>query len=194
MDIKGLDKAKVLCVLYCAAKPMGMGVFAAARAPTVGIEHCEWLLKQYVYFDYLYERPMKIRLDSDELDLQLYNRDQGRLKGEHALCQAFGLSFHVEFTPRPTLSFEAMHKQMPFRQRYLTPNLSGDLFSLFSCAASTEINCELVNDLRVEYYCRRCETHFDTWRTEYEPIRKIECPYCYDLEERYDRTKMSVLR
>ncbi len=75
MDVSDLNKADVLAVLYNACVPMGMG-FLQARNEVMTREDAEKLLKKTTYFDYLYGRPMKIKIE-DDLHPSLYDRDQG---------------------------------------------------------------------------------------------------------------------
>jgi len=77
IDIKGLDKAKVLKALYDNSRPQGVGVFVAAYADELTEEKAAELLKDQTYFDYLSGRVMKVHLDGDELDPRLYDRDLG---------------------------------------------------------------------------------------------------------------------
>ena len=76
MDILGLDKAEVLAALYNQAKAQGMG-FLHHVPEDMTIENARELLSRDTYFDYVQGRVMKIRLDRDELDTFLYNRDNG---------------------------------------------------------------------------------------------------------------------
>ena len=41
------------------------------------VEHCEELLRETTYFDYLYGKVLKVDLSSDEFDERLYDRDCG---------------------------------------------------------------------------------------------------------------------
>lgn len=76
IDISGLDKAKVLHALYHNSQCLGMGFLQAKDE--FSLEDAEKALKESTYFDYLHGRVMKIRLDSDELNPALYDRDNGQ--------------------------------------------------------------------------------------------------------------------
>jgi len=77
INIKNLDKAEVLKVLYDNSKPQGMG-FLHFTPDEISIEEAKSLLTQGTYFDYLKGRVMKIDLSSDdEFDPRLYDRDNG---------------------------------------------------------------------------------------------------------------------
>ncbi len=77
IDIKGLDKAKVLKALYDGSHIQGMGFLQAVPEGTVTVQRCRELLKRSTYFDYLYGRVLKVDLSKDEFDERLYDRDNG---------------------------------------------------------------------------------------------------------------------
>lgn len=60
INIKGLDKAKVLKALYDASHVQGMGFLQAVPDGTVTVPHCRELLKHGTYFDYLYGRSLRL--------------------------------------------------------------------------------------------------------------------------------------
>jgi hypothetical protein len=77
INIKGLNKAKVLAALYNASKPLGLGILQYDPKDMSEKEAAE-LLKEQSYFDYLKGRVMKVDLSSDkEFDERLYDRDNG---------------------------------------------------------------------------------------------------------------------
>lgn len=77
MNIKGMNKAKILAALYNNSKLQGMG-FLQATPGEMSEEKAQQLLDNgQTYFDYLQGRVMKIDLSSDELSTDLYNRDIG---------------------------------------------------------------------------------------------------------------------
>lgn len=77
INIKGLNKAKVLAALYNASKPLGLGFLQYVPGAMSENEAAE-LLKKYTYFDYLNGRIMKVDLSSnEEFDEWLYDRDNG---------------------------------------------------------------------------------------------------------------------
>jgi hypothetical protein len=88
INIKGLDKAKVLCALYDASKPLGMGFLHYTPEPMQEADAQDLLLKEYRYFDYLRGRVMKVDLRGDEFDPALYDRDNGQGAAERALREA----------------------------------------------------------------------------------------------------------
>lgn len=77
VNIKGLDKAKVLKALYDHSHTQGMGFLQAVEEGTVTVNHCRELLKSQTYFDYLYGRVLKVDLFGDEFDERLYDKDLG---------------------------------------------------------------------------------------------------------------------
>jgi len=90
MNIKAIGKAKALAALYNASRPQGMGFFQAdSRAMTESIAQ-EFLdaAGPRPYFDYLKGRVLKVGFESDELELRLYDRDNGPGAGEAALRAA----------------------------------------------------------------------------------------------------------
>ncbi len=86
IDIRGLDKAEILMVLYNNASPQGMG-FLHATPEDMSIEEARWIVDRGVGldFDYLKGRVMKVSLDGDEFDPGLYNRDNGHGKAERLI-------------------------------------------------------------------------------------------------------------
>lgn len=76
INIKGLDKAKVLVELYNHSHQLGIGMLQNAKNLT--LEDARELLKNETYFDYLYGKVMKIDLSSDEeFDEKLYDLNNG---------------------------------------------------------------------------------------------------------------------
>ena len=85
MNIAGMSKAKILVALHAASRPHGIG----ALRPTPTITEAEALDAGETYFDYVRGRVMKVDLSGDELDLRLYDRDNGEGAGERAIHEAF---------------------------------------------------------------------------------------------------------
>lgn len=76
INIKGLDKARVLVELYNHSHQQGLGMLQVAKKITV--EDARKLLEEDTYIDYLYGKVMKVDLSSDEeFDERLYDRDNG---------------------------------------------------------------------------------------------------------------------
>lgn len=100
IDITGLSKAEVLRVLYDRAQPQGMGMLhhtpgnmskSEAQDIITNREDKESVLgSNYLYFDYLQGRVMKVDLKGNTLDPRLYDRDNGQDAVLKAL-QAAGL-------------------------------------------------------------------------------------------------------
>ena len=85
VDIKGLDKAKVLKALYDHSHVQGLGFMHAAEEGTVTAESCAELLEKYTQFDYLHGRVLKVDLSGDEFDERLYDRDCGAGAAQRAV-------------------------------------------------------------------------------------------------------------
>ena len=85
VDIKGLDKAKVLKALYDHSHVQGLGFMHAAEEGTVTAESCAELLEKYTQFDYLHGRVLKVDLSGDEFDERLYDRDCGEGAAQRAV-------------------------------------------------------------------------------------------------------------
>lgn len=77
MNIKGMNKAKILASLYNKSKPLGMGFLHYTPAEMTEDEAKKYLDSGQTYFDYLNGRVMKIDLSGDELRTGLYDRDNG---------------------------------------------------------------------------------------------------------------------
>jgi len=89
MDISNLSKPKVLCALFNASTPIGLGALQYKPAHIMGEFEAGELLKQRTYFDYLEGRVMKVDLSGDEMRTDLYNRDNGENAAENAIAAAF---------------------------------------------------------------------------------------------------------
>ena len=85
VDIKGLDKARVLKALYDHSHVQGSGFLQAVPDGVVTVEHCEMLLGSQTYFDYLHGRVLKVDLSGDEFDERLYDRDCGKGAAQRAV-------------------------------------------------------------------------------------------------------------
>ncbi len=91
MNIAGLNKAEVLAALYNGSRQQGMGFMHARGAEGMTVEQAseEIANNKSMYFDYLHGRVMKIDLSGDELDTELYNRDNGRGAAERIIAGLF---------------------------------------------------------------------------------------------------------
>lgn len=76
VSIKGIDKPTLLICLYGRAKAQGMGVVHYTSA-LLKYAEAEALIAASPYFDYLQGRVMKVKLEGDELDEELYDRNNG---------------------------------------------------------------------------------------------------------------------
>ena len=85
VDIKGLDKARVLKALYDHSHVQGSGFLQAVPEGVVTVEHCAGLLEKQTYFDYLHGRVLKVELSGDEFDERLYDRDCGEGAAQRAV-------------------------------------------------------------------------------------------------------------
>ena len=78
VDITGLSKGQVLAALFNASAPQGMGFLQAANGPQVmDREFAEEITREYLVFDYLFGRPLKIDLSGQSFDPRLFDRDNG---------------------------------------------------------------------------------------------------------------------
>lgn len=78
VNIAGLDKAQVLAALFNYAGQQGLGVLEQDGTRRMTVEEAREMLDTgRTHFEYVRGRVMKIDLDSDELDVRLYNRDNG---------------------------------------------------------------------------------------------------------------------
>ncbi len=87
MDVVTLtedQKPAALAALYNSSRPLGMGFLHAKSADMTEAEASE-LLSETQRFDYLHGRVMKCDFSSDELNLRLYDRDNGQGAGYEAL-------------------------------------------------------------------------------------------------------------
>lgn len=90
VDITGLNKEDVLRVLYNAAKPLN-NLLAITMGREVMMPYtAKNIIRSkgnYLYFDYIYMRPMKIDITTNSVDTSLYNRDNGANAAENAVNQ-----------------------------------------------------------------------------------------------------------
>jgi hypothetical protein len=86
MNIKGLDKAEVLAALFNESRQQGMGFLDSRGHGNMTVEAAREILKTQQYFDYLHGRVMKIGLEGDDLEVRLYDRDNGHGAAEHAIA------------------------------------------------------------------------------------------------------------
>ena len=89
IDLKGLDKARVLRTLHEHSKAQGLSFFGLRPNPLT-VEECRDLLTEQTYFDHLHGKVMKVDLSGDELDPRLYDRDNGSGAAERAIEEEFG--------------------------------------------------------------------------------------------------------
>jgi len=85
MNIKNINKAKILAALYNGSKPLGLGFLHATPDDMTQEEAQKILDDGNTEFDYLKGRVMKIDLSGDELDTDLYNRDNGQGAAERII-------------------------------------------------------------------------------------------------------------
>lgn len=87
INIAGLNKAVVLAALYNAAKQQGLGHLEAAGAfQMTSITAQGYFDQGQTEFNYLHGRVLKLEFDSDELDVRLYDRDNGEGTAQRALA------------------------------------------------------------------------------------------------------------
>lgn len=83
VNIKGMDKAKVLKALYDNSHVQGLGFLSAMDS--FSEEDAKELLENQTYFDYLYGRIMKVDLSENEFEEWLYDRDNGAGAAQRAV-------------------------------------------------------------------------------------------------------------
>ena len=85
VDIAGMDKSTVLAALYNNARVQGMGMMMMTPIDMTEKEAQALLDTGQTYFDYVKGRVMKVDLNKDELDTDLYNRDNGAESAEKVI-------------------------------------------------------------------------------------------------------------
>ena len=86
INIKDLNKAEVLKVLFNNSKVQGFNAMMGLNPKDMTTEEAEKCLKDQKYFDYLNGKVMKIDLTSDdEFDPWLYDRDNGEGSAQEAV-------------------------------------------------------------------------------------------------------------
>lgn len=82
VSIEGLDRAEVLCALYAASHPQGMGLLHA-KPGRLPIEEARAIIadgdaRGYPYVDYLHGRVIKVGFrDHGKIAVHLFDRDCG---------------------------------------------------------------------------------------------------------------------
>ena len=116
VDIKGLDKAKVLKALYDHSHVQGLGFMHAAEEGAVTVESCAKLLEKYTQYDYLHGRVLKVDLSGDEFDERLYDRDCGAGAAQRAVDsirdETEGEKKEPSLEEQAEMTKEAVHKIM----------------------------------------------------------------------------------
>ena len=85
IDIRGIDKARLLCALYNSARPLGLGALQYTPG-NLDINDARKLLEKQSYFDYLDGRVLKVDLSGDSFNPWLYDRDNGEGVAEEAVA------------------------------------------------------------------------------------------------------------
>lgn len=86
VNIKGLDKAKVLLALHNGTQPQGMGFLHASTMTEEGCASDIAAMNGQLYFDYYHGRPLKCDITGDEFNERLYDRDAGQGAAERAIA------------------------------------------------------------------------------------------------------------
>ena len=94
MKIKPHHEARALIALHSASKQQGLGLLQTDK--TLSIEEAAQFLGEHdFYADYCGGRVIKVDFSTDELDLRLFDRDNGEWAGVVALDRA-GIIDHPE--------------------------------------------------------------------------------------------------
>lgn len=93
INIKGLNKARVLKALYNRSRAQGMGYLHPLHGTQMTYDQAQNLLgmadDKIPYIDYLWGRMLKVDISGDTLDPRLYDRDNGEGAAEEALLLEF---------------------------------------------------------------------------------------------------------
>ena len=89
VDISGLDPAAVLAALYNASQQQGLGFLNPHGQRPMTVEDAASVLAvtPHRYFDYLHGRVMKVELAGVQIDVRLYDRDNGEGAGAAAIAR-----------------------------------------------------------------------------------------------------------
>jgi hypothetical protein len=82
IDIRGIDKARLLCALYNRSIPKNLRRLQFAN---LQVEDARAILGKQTRFDYLDGRVLKVDLSGDSFDPWLYDRDNGDGAAEEAV-------------------------------------------------------------------------------------------------------------
>ena len=116
VDIKGLDKARVLKALYEHSHAQGLGGFRAVHVGIPTLEYFDGRLEQGTYFDYVGGRELTVDLSGDEFDERLYDRDCGKGAAQRAVDsirdETEGEKKEPSLEEQAEMTKEAVHKIM----------------------------------------------------------------------------------
>ena len=87
IDIKGLDKAKVLAALVNGGRPLGMGIFSAGHLTE---QEAAEMLAECKYIDYAMGVPIKADFSGDTFDPWGYDRDHGAGRAARVIRSLIG--------------------------------------------------------------------------------------------------------
>jgi len=82
VNIKGLDKAKVLKALHDNSKAQGLSYL---NLKSLSLEECRNIVKTQLSFDYLYGKALKVDISKDTFDPWGYDRENGEGAAQHAI-------------------------------------------------------------------------------------------------------------
>lgn len=100
VQFDGLTREQVLCALYNASKPQGLGILNYDPKP-LKIDEAKNVLSKSDYVDYLKGRVIKVELpeNAKEFDARLYDRDcgPGAARAALELFKKLGFDFNFNF-------------------------------------------------------------------------------------------------
>jgi hypothetical protein len=93
MNVKGLDKGRILKALYNNTRLIASMAYATAQVRgDLTTDDARAIIQERgtnLYFDYLHGRMIKTDLRGDEIDFRLYDRDNFPGAGELAVLEEF---------------------------------------------------------------------------------------------------------
>ena len=173
INIKGLEKAKVLKALYDASHVQGMGFLQARDSFT--LEDAQKLIdeNQSLYFDYVYGRVLKVDLSKDEFDEYLFDRDNYNGAAKDAIDALTNqepkivepLKYNYNEYDSSDNGYDELLKIVADKFNYITGNKDITLFRVSTKNLYDKFLSNLPEESRQHYNCNTCRSFVNKYGT-----------------------------
>lgn len=173
INIKGLEKAKVLKALYDASHVQGMGFLQARDSFT--LEDAQKLIDENpsLYFDYVYGRVLKVDLSKDEFDEYLFDRDNYNGAAKDAIDALTNqepkivepLKYNYNEYDSSDNGYDELLKIVADKFNYITGNKDITLFRVSTKNLYDKFLSNLPEESRQHYNCNACRSFVNKYGT-----------------------------